>query len=240
MSASRNAVTSPKAASPNTTCRRTPADKRRVEQVERMLPFRRKRHRVGHARRATPRAIGRPRLRADRAACRCSHSRARRRDADSWRSDNCPCGRACPSTVARRPRSGGPSSESRYRRRRTPSPQATRDRACGRARANSSLGIPGTHHHALLQTLPHRLDLIRAVDQAGGDRLDALPLAIEQQAGDVLRHRRPALGPTEVRGQRVDERRQLAIQALQCVWRHTRNRSRPDRGVKSEVTRYSL
>ena len=43
------------------------------------------------------------------------------------------------------------------------------------------------------------MDLIRTIDQACRDRLDALALAIEQKAGDVLRHRRPALGATEVR-----------------------------------------
>src|SRR5688572_18933934 len=41
-----------------------------------------------------------------------------------------------------------------------------------------------------------------------GGRLDALPLAIQQEAGDVLRHRCTALRPTHVR-QRVEIDRQL-------------------------------
>jgi hypothetical protein len=41
------------------------------------------------------------------------------------------------------------------------------------------VGIPRAHDHTLLQPLPHRLDLICAVDQPRGDRLDALPLPVQ-------------------------------------------------------------
>lgn len=77
--------------------------------------------------------------------------------------------------------------------------------------------VPGAHHHAWRQPLPHRLDLIGALDQARHDRLNALPLAIEQEAADVLRHCRPTLGTTEVCEQGVDESGQLTIQLLQRV-----------------------
>jgi hypothetical protein len=74
--------------------------------------------------------------------------------------------------------------------------------------------------------------VLGVLHQAGRDRLDALALSIEQQAGDVLPHGRPALGSSQPHRQRLDERRQFTIQAFQCVWRHTRNRSRVDRRVK--------
>ena len=50
---------------------------------------------------ASTRQIARPTLRADRAACRCTLSPTRRRDARSPRPGNCRRGRACPSIDVR-------------------------------------------------------------------------------------------------------------------------------------------
>ena len=80
--------------------------------------------------------------------------------------------------------------------------------------------VPRAHDHTLLEALPHRLDLIGAVHQAGGDGFNALPLTIEQQACDVLAHRHPAFGSAEALRHRLHKGRQLAIQALQGVWGH--------------------
>lgn len=54
--------------------------------------------------------------------------------------------------------------------------------------------VPGTHRHALLQPLAHRLDLAPVIDQPGRDWYDAFALPVEQQPGDVLAHRCPTLG----------------------------------------------
>ena len=159
-----------------------------------------------------------------------------RPDADSSRSDNCQSGRASRSTGAPRRPSACPSSETPCRPPRMPSAQATRDPACARAARTARPRPRGS---------PPRIAAGVAASP-GSDRgrstnraamwLNALALAVEQQAGEVLPHCGPALGPTEARGQGVDEGGQLTIEALQRVWRHTAIKSRADRSVKPEVT----
>lgn len=54
---------------------------------------------------------------------------------------------------------------------------------------------PGALGDASVKPLPHRRDLALVVDEPSGHRLDALPLSVEQQAGDVPAHRAPSLRP---------------------------------------------
>jgi hypothetical protein len=88
----------------------------------------------------------------------------------------------------------------------------------------------------LLQSLTHRFDLGRVVDEPRRHRLHALALAIEQQARHVRRHRSSSLGATHAVDHRVDEPVQLAIQSVDLSSLHDDGRSHY-RIARKKVTR---
>jgi hypothetical protein len=208
-----------------------PGGQRLIEEIERVLPLGRKGDRVRHACGATPRAVDGPRLREiqpqpDAPAPALARQVQTRRHLAV-------VGAAQRARVLARDAHGvralfgkaGVVDHEGGDRRQFAVQQAAHP-------GEHLAGVPRTHHDALLQPLPHRLDLARLIDQPRGDRLDTFPLPIQQQAGHVLPHRRAALGTAQAGGQRVEIGGQLAIEALQRVGRHPLRRSRFDRRVK--------
>ncbi len=73
---------------------------------------------------------------------------------------------------------------------------------------------PRADRHALLQSLAHRLDAGRLVDQPRRLRLDALAGTVEQQPFEIPGHRAPPLRPAHAVEQRTRKRFQQTVELL--------------------------
>jgi hypothetical protein len=93
------------------------------------------------------------------------------------------------------------------------------------SKATLELVGPGALGDALLETLAHCLNLGRIVDEAGGKRLDALTLAIEEQADDILAERLATFSASEAFQEGVEVLAKLPRQFLECGLVHSMGRS---------------
>ena len=95
---------------------------------------------------------------------------------------------------------------------------------------------PVTHRYALLEALPHRLDLGRGVNEPRRHRLDALALTVEQQPGDVQAHGTTPLLAAHAFHEGVHVLGELPLQLRDRLSIHRNGRSQPRISVK-QVTR---
>jgi hypothetical protein len=96
---------------------------------------------------------------------------------------------------------------------------------------------PTADRYALLQALSHPLDRRLFIDEPPRHRRDALAVAIEQQAREVVLHRLSALGPAHPYRHRFEVGRQLPVESFQLSGVHIDGRSHPRIAVNLKVSK---